>query len=110
MYPTQGMTSTRASARHRRRFRVTIGASPVFTLDLGAGGFSAELMRVPAVGSAVSGAIQLNGSDIPYAGEVAWVRPGDPRIGLRGRIGVRFTRLAPEVRRLFDSPAFKQVT
>lgn len=96
--------------RHRRRFRVTIGASPVFTLDLGAGGFSAELMRVPANGSAVAGVIRLNGVDVAYRGEVAWVKPGDPRIGLRGRIGVRFTELPPEVRRLVDSPAFKQVT
>ncbi|MBI5070978.1 MAG: PilZ domain-containing protein [Deltaproteobacteria bacterium] len=104
------MTKTRTSTRYRRRFRVTIGASPVFTLDLGAGGFSAELMRVPAAGSSVSGAIQLNGSEVPYAGEVAWAKPGDSRLGLRGRIGVRFTHLAPEVRRLFDSPAFKQVT
>jgi len=110
MYLTQGMTKTRTNVRHRRRFRVTIGDSPIFTLDLGAGGFSAELMRVPAEGSPVSGAIQLGGSDVPYSGEVAWVKPGDPRIGLRGRIGVRFTSLAPEARRLFESPAFKQVT
>ncbi len=104
------MTSTRTSPRHRRRFRVTIGTSPVFTLDLGGGGFSAELLRVPAPGSSVKGVIQLNGVDVPYAGDVAWAKPGDARIGLRGRIGVRFTQLSPDVRRLFESPAFKQIT
>ena len=39
------MANTRAAARHRRRFRVTVGQATVFTMDVGAGGFAAEIMR-----------------------------------------------------------------
>jgi hypothetical protein len=103
------MTRTRASTRHRRRFRVTVGTTSVFTLDIGAGGFSAELMRVLPPSSEVKGSIRLNGVDVVYAGRVVWSRPGDPRISLRGRMGVHFTELPPAVRHLFESPAFSRI-
>jgi hypothetical protein len=103
------MTSTRSGVRHKRRFRVTIGTAPVFTLDLGPGGFSAEIMRAVPIGSTVKGTIRLNGVDVPYAGQIVWAKPGDPRLNLRSRLGIRFTNLPPEVTRLISSPAFNQV-
>ncbi len=99
----------RNSARHKRRIRVTIGTAPVMTLDIGAGGFAAELMRVLPVGSKVTGIIRLRGADAPYRGEVAWNKPGDARIQMRGRMGVRFTELPPEAAKLLRSPAFSQI-
>jgi hypothetical protein len=103
------MPGTRSAARHRRRFRVSVGNTPVFTLNIGSGGFSAELMRIVPPGSEVAGSIRLNGVEVGYAGCVVWAIPGDPRINLRGRIGVRFTELPPTVKRLLESPAFSNV-
>jgi len=97
------MANTRSTQRHRRRFRVTVGSTPVFTLDVGPGGFAAEMMRALPVGTLVEGSIRLNGVEVGYAGMVVWARRGDPHMSLRGRIGVRFTRLPGEVRRLLDS-------
>jgi len=103
------MQSTRSHLRHRRRIRVTIGSAAVFTSDIGSGGFSAELMRVPAGGSAVEGSIRLNGVEVRYVGVVVWVRPGDARLNIRGRVGVRFTQLPPDMRLIIESPAFSRV-
>jgi len=97
------MTKARTGNRHRRRIRVTIGGTPTFTLNLGPGGFSAEMMRVLPRGTAVRGTIHLGDADLDYAGEVAWVKPGDARMALRGRMGVRFTSLPPEVARLIEA-------
>jgi len=90
------MTAPRSAIRLRRRVRVTIGGAPAFTLNLGEGGFSAEIMRVYSPGTLVRGTLQLGRADMAYAGQVAWAKPGDPRVQLRGRLGVRFTELSPE--------------
>jgi hypothetical protein len=103
------MVSTRRNIRHRRRFHVTVGSTPVFTYDIGAGGFSAELMRVQAPGTPVTGAIRLNGVDVGYVGEIVWAKAGAPHIALRGRIGVRFVRLPNEVRQILEAPGLTGV-
>src|SRR5512143_4289873 len=77
------MTMPRTGARARRRVRVTIGGSAIFTQSLGVGGFSAEVMRVLPRGSPVQGTMRVGEKDFAYVGEVAWVKPGDPRVGLR---------------------------
>ena len=73
------------------------------------GGFSAEVMRVLPRGSPVQGTMRVGQKDFDYVGDVAWVKPGDSRINLRGRMGVRFTQLNAEARRIIeaalDSPA-----
>lgn len=99
------MVSARRNIRHRRRFRVTVGTTPVFTADIGAGGFSAELMRVQSPGTKVAGSIRLNGVDIGYTGEIVWAKAGAPHIAMRGRIGVRFVQLPPDVKRMLEAPA-----
>ena len=103
------MTTPRTGARARRRVRVTIGGAAAFTQSLGVGGFSAEVMRVPLRGSSVQGTMYLGEKDFDYAGDVAWVKPGDPRLNLRGRVGVRFTQLNAEARRLIEAALFTPV-
>jgi hypothetical protein len=99
------MTSARRFVRYRRRFHVTVGATPIFTTDIGPGGFSAEFMRVQPPGTAVRGAIRLNGRDVAYQGEIAWAKAGAPHLALRGRIGVRFTSLPVEAKQVLSVPA-----
>jgi Tfp pilus assembly protein PilZ len=82
---------------------VTIGGTAAFTQSLGVGGFSAEVMRVPPRGSPVRGTMHLGEKDVDYAGDVAWVKPGDARLNLRGRMGVRFTELDAEAQRLIEA-------
>ena len=53
--------------------------------------------------------MRLNGVDVGYEGQVAWARAGDPHLNLRGRIGVRFTRLPGEVKNLLDSSLITHV-
>jgi PilZ domain len=96
----------RTGARSRRRIRVTIGGAAAFTQSLAVGGFSAEVMRVPPRGSPVQGTMYLGEKDFDYIGDVVWVKPGDPRINLRGRVGVRFTQLNAEARRLIEAALF----
>ena len=93
----------RTGARARRRVRVTIGGTATFTQSLGVGGFSAEVMRILPRGSPVHGTMRVGQKDFDYVGDVVWVKPGDPRINLRGRMGVRFTQLDAEARRLIEA-------
>jgi hypothetical protein len=98
MDPMERETSgrpVRASARHRRRLRVALDGHPsMFTVDVGAGGFCVEVMRALPAGTPLRGSIRLEGSEVGFAGTVVWTRPGDPRLNLRGRMGVRFLRVA----------------
>jgi hypothetical protein len=94
------MAANRSSPRHKRRLRVSLGPTPLFTADISAGGFSAEILRTPAPGTAVAGTLRLADAEVDYAGEVVWARAGSPRLNLRGRIGVRFTSLPSSAARL----------
>jgi hypothetical protein len=87
----------RGAVRHRRRFRVALHGYPAsFTVDVGAGGFCVEVMRVLPTGTPLEGSILVDGSDLGFVGAVVWNRPGDPRIGLRGRMGIQFTSIPKE--------------
>jgi hypothetical protein len=94
------MPSIRSTPRHRRRIRASLGTTPVFTADISAGGFSAEILRTPVPGTPVDGIIRLNGIEVHYAGTVVWTKAGSARLNLRGRIGVRFTSLPPSAAKL----------
>src|SRR5687768_15997618 len=82
--------------RLRKRFRVAFGSHPKFTVDVSPGGFCAELMRVMAPGTQVVGLIEAKGQQFNFTGRVAWAKPGDARMNLRGRMGVQFIEIAPE--------------
>jgi hypothetical protein len=47
--------------------------------------------------------MRVGGKDVDYVGDVAWVKAGDSRINLRGRMGVRFTQLSAEARRIIEA-------
>jgi len=85
------MRIERGSERQRRRFKVTIGGAVSFTTDVSAGGFCTETMRVLEPGSAIEGAIDVEGKHLPFVGRVAWAVPGDCNVNLRGRMGIAFT-------------------
>jgi hypothetical protein len=86
------MANKRYLPRLRRRLRLLWDATgPAFTQDLSPGGFALELLRVPPPGTTVHGVLPFAGHEFPFTGVVVWARAGEPRINLRGRIGVRFT-------------------
>jgi hypothetical protein len=93
----------RHRARHRRRFRVMLGHTSAFTVDVSGGGFCTELMRVMRPGLTVEGSIQVNGKEVPFGGQVTWVKPGDVSLNLRGRVGIRFTRVPADLQRMLDA-------
>ena len=94
----------RSSPRLRRRCKVDLKAgdlgagSVAFTIDVSAGGFCAELMRVPSLGTQVKGAIVIEGKEYPFSGKIAWARAGEPRVNLRGRFGVTFTEITDDLK------------
>jgi len=97
--------ASRASTRHRRRFRVLLAGHPSsFTVDVGAGGFCAEMMRVLPPGTPVEGSMHVKGAEVAFSGRVAWARPGESRMNLRGRVGIRFTRVPKDFERLVEAP------
>lgn len=89
-------TNTRKETRYRRRLRVVFEGRPAFTTNVTLGGFCAELMRAVSPAATVEGTITVAGRDFEYVGDVRWVKPGDLRLRLPSRVGVRFVRVAPE--------------
>lgn len=96
---TMPLRVARQSRRHRMRIRVTTSLGTWFTVNLGRGGFCAELMRALPVGGSVEGLIHLKGCDLSFAGRVAWAVRGDSRLNYRGRMGVCFLRIDPVLAR-----------
>ncbi len=90
------MEDTRRNVRQRRRFMVRLGHTSSFTADVCGGGFCVQLMKVLPVSAAVEGSIQAEGKEMPFAGRVAWVKPGDRHHNLPGRMGVYFTRISTD--------------
>ena len=89
------MSNRRFLPRQRRRLKIALGGKmPSFTADVSPGGFSAELMHVLRPGSTVQGSIQLGDRAFEFTGLVSWAKAGDPRLCVRGRIGVRFTGIS----------------
>jgi hypothetical protein len=89
----------RRSRRHRVRIRVTTCLGTWFTVNVGRGGFCAELTRALPVGGWVEGLIHLKGGDVSFAGRVAWAEDGDSRLNRPGRMGVCFLRIDPDLAR-----------
>lgn len=92
-----GLGKRRSGERHRRRVRVTFDRSPSFTVDVGPGGFCAQYLVVKPPGTRVEGTLLVEGETVAYSGVVVWSRAGEPRLGVHGRMGVSFTRVAPEL-------------
>jgi hypothetical protein len=97
------MPMTRDSARLRKRVKVMLGRSASFTLDVSVGGFCTESMRVLPKGTAVKGSILVNGAEVPFAGRVAWARPGNAQLNVRGKMGVSFAEVARDFIQMIES-------
>jgi hypothetical protein len=81
----------------RRRYAVRFSSGRSFTVDVSSSGFCAELLRVLAPGSHVEGTIQVGPNDVPFEGSVVWAKAGDAYLGLRGRMGILFTRVGADL-------------
>ena len=97
------MRNARSAARKRRRFKVLLGAAVSFTTDVSAGGFCTESMRVLPPKSIVQGFIEALGKKVPFSGRVVWTVPGDSTVNLRGRMGISFTQVGPELLELLSA-------
>jgi PilZ domain len=75
------------------------------TVDVSAGGFSAESARPLHRGDDVDGFIRVNGSDIAFGGRVVWVKRSDGTAARQTRLGVRFTRVPWDLQKLLEAPA-----
>ncbi len=85
------MRPERRSIRQRRRLRARIdGQTSAFTTDVGAGGFCIQVHRTLPPGTPVRGSIHVDGLEVAFAGSVAWALPGDMRLRIPGRVGIRF--------------------
>jgi hypothetical protein len=98
------------SPRRRVRLCVVTNRGSSLTVNVSAGGFCTGLMRVLPVGSHVEGRIHVDGQDAFFAGRVAWARPGDPRLNVVGRIGVRFEKIDPDFARSLAGPEEEPAT
>ena len=85
--------------RRRVRVRVVTPRGSSLTNDVGAGGFCTSVMRVLPVDSQFEGTIQHRGQDERFTGRVVWARPGNPRLGIAGQVGVRFESISADLAR-----------
>jgi len=60
-------------------------------------------MRVLAPKSLVQGSIEALGKKVSFAGRVVWTVPGDSTVNLRGRMGISFTQVSPELLELLNT-------
>jgi hypothetical protein len=97
------MRNLRSAARKRRRFKVLLGTAISFTTDVSQGGFCTETMRILPPKSVVKGHIEGAGKKVPFSGRVVWTVPGDPTVNLRGRMGISFTEIEPELLELLKA-------
>lgn len=100
----EGPRIPRSFPRRRVRIRVVTPRGSSLTTDVGPGGFCTSVMRVLPVDSRFEGTIQHRGQDERFTGRVVWARPGNPRLGIAGSVGVRFESVSPDlVRDLADA-------
>jgi hypothetical protein len=99
------MRQVRNANRARWRFKVTVGSAASFTTDVSRGGFCTEVMRVLPLATRVQGSIEGCGRKVPFTGRIAWSSPGDPSLNMRGRMGISFTEVGPDLLDLLQSHA-----
>jgi len=94
----------RRSPRRRCRLKIVTSHGLSFSLDVGEGGYCAESLRVLAPGTVVRGSVHVGGREMAFDGRVAWAKAGYPHANLKGRMGVVFTRMSPELRGFVHAP------
>lgn len=91
------MAPPRFLPRQKRRLKIDLGpAFPSFTADVSPGGFAVESAVVQRPGTRVEGHITVDEHELAFVGEVSWAQMGDPRMSLRGRMGIRFVDIDNE--------------
>lgn len=88
----------RKSPRARRRLKVMVADVTSFTVDISPGGLSTESARVLPAGTPVRGTLHAGEKQIPFAGRVAWSKPGNLTFNVRGKMGIEFDRPIEELR------------
>jgi hypothetical protein len=78
------------------------------TVDVSRGGFSTNVMRVLPPNTQFEGTIHYDGRDEAFTGRVVWARPGNPRLGVNGAMGVRFEAISESVALAIAGPAAAQ--
>jgi len=81
--------------RDRKRAKVVIGTTSMFTVDISAGGLCVETVHVMNPGARVSGTLTYRSETFEFTGVVAWAKQGDARLGIRGRLGLQFDGISP---------------
>ena len=90
------MAPPRFLARQKRKLKLDLGPSfPAFTSDVSPGGFAVECAVVQRPGTRLRGSLTVDQREFVFTGEVSWAQMGDPRMSLRGRMGIRFVEIDP---------------
>ena len=88
----------RTESRSPRKLTVLLGDRvPALCADVGPGGLCVQMARVFLPGSRVHGSVLVDQRRFPFAGEVAWARPGDLRRRSLSRVGIRFLEAPPDL-------------
>jgi hypothetical protein len=69
----------------------------LFTLDVGQGGFCAQVLRVLPPGTSLEGNFHVDDSNLPFSGRVVWAKGGDPHLNVRGKMGIAVVHGAAEL-------------
>src|SRR3954453_12534821 len=91
------MRNIRSAPGKRRRFKVLLVTAVSCTTDVSPGGFCTETMRILAPRSLVKGHLEGSGKKVPFTGRVVSTGPGHPTVIRRGRMGISFTQIGPEL-------------
>jgi hypothetical protein len=92
------MKEKRRHPRKRRRLLVQLDRTASFTIDVSPEGLCLGTVKVQPVNSRLEGTIRVDeGLPIPFEGRVAWVKPGDRRLNLPGKMGVALEQAIPEL-------------
>lgn len=72
------------------------------TADISDHGVCLELFQPMRIGAEVDGFVLHGDRELPFKGQVAWAKPGNPMASLFGTMGVRFTWVSPGLRALLS--------
>jgi hypothetical protein len=88
-------TEKRRAPRIRKRVKIDVHGTPLFTVDVSLGGFCAETARALDPGTEVAGTLTYREATYQFRGVVQWAKAGNLRLGIRARMGVRFLQVDP---------------
>jgi len=93
----------RKDARVAIRLPISIGRKQAaLSADVSDGGFRLETMSLLSPGTRLDGYVLHGDKELPWRGEVAWARAGNPMASTWHELGVRFTFVSPGLRALIS--------